>query len=116
MYDTKKLIGELSGAGIAIIWICYAILGAGSMLFLFIAIAVTILLGTLSGGFFALSNKENTTKEVIGWVLGAGIGVVWIGYALLGPGNMVFLVVAICLTILLGVLSGGLIKLSQNKS
>ena len=57
MYDVKKLIGEVSGACIAVIWICYGLLGAGSMVFLFVALAVTILLGTLSGGFYALSNK-----------------------------------------------------------
>jgi hypothetical protein len=114
MYDTKKLIGELSGAVIAVSWIVWALLFPGNMLGLFIALAITILLGTLSGGFFALSDKENTLKEVIGWVLGAGIAVVWIGYALLGAGDMVFLVVAISLTIVLGVLSGGLIKLSQS--
>ena len=55
-------------------------------------------------------------KEIIGWLLGASIAVVWIGYALLGPGNMVFLVVALALTILLGTLSGGLLALSKNKN
>ena len=53
-------------------------------------------------------------KEVIGWILGAAIAVVWISFALLGPGNMVFLVIAISLTILLGTLSGGLIALSKK--
>jgi len=55
-------------------------------------------------------------KTLVGELLGAAIPVVWISYALLGPGNMVFLVVAIALTILLGTLSGGLIKLSKNKT
>ena len=53
-------------------------------------------------------------KRLIGEMLGAAIAVVWISFALLGAGNMVFLVVAISLTILLGVLSGGLIKLSTK--
>jgi len=53
-------------------------------------------------------------KRLVGELLGAAIAVVWISYALLDPGNMVFLVVAISLTILLGVLSGGFIKLSKN--
>ncbi|NVM37347.1 MAG: hypothetical protein HWN81_17255 [Candidatus Lokiarchaeota archaeon] len=79
-----------------------------------VAISLTILLGVLSGGLIALSKKEIDYKEVIGWLLGASIAVVWIVYALLWPGDMVFLVVAISLTILLGVLSGGFIKLSSK--
>ena len=55
-------------------------------------------------------------KEVVGWVLGAAIAVAWISYALLGSGNMVFLVVALSFTILLGTLSGGLIALSTKKT
>ena len=114
LYNSKRLVGELLGAIIAVVWISYALLGSGNMVFLVVALAVTILLGTLSGGFIALSKKEIDYKETIGWLLGASIAVVWISYALLGPGNMVFLVVAISLTILLGVLSGGLIKLSAK--
>ena len=53
-------------------------------------------------------------KEVIGWVAGAAIAVVWISFALLSPGNMVLLVIAISLTILLGTISGGLIALSKK--
>ena len=114
MYNTKTLIGEILGAAIAIVWIAFAFLGAGNMLFLVVAISLTILLGTLSGGLIALSKKENTYKEVLGWFFGASIAVVWIAYALLDPSNMLFLVVAISLTILFGVISGGLIKLSSN--
>ena len=55
-------------------------------------------------------------KEVIGWLLGSAIGAVWIGFALLGAGNTVFLAVAISLTILLGVSSGGVIALSKKTS
>jgi len=60
-------------------------------------------------------------KEVIGWMLGASIGVVWISFALLysmlgyWEGRM-FLVAAISLTILLGTLSGGLLSLSGKKN
>ncbi|MGB5911727.1 MAG: hypothetical protein WBH31_11085 [Promethearchaeia archaeon] len=74
------------------------------------------MLGVSSGGVIALSKKKNDYKEVIGWLLGAAIAVAWISYALLGPGDMVFLVVAIALTILLGTLSGGLIALDKKKT
>jgi ABC-type Fe3+-siderophore transport system permease subunit len=114
LYNYKRLIGELSGATIAVVWISYALLGPGNMVFLVVAISLTILLGVLSGGLIGLSKKEIDYKEVVGWLLGATIAVVWISYALLGPGNMVFLVVAISLTILLGVLSSGLIALSKK--
>ena len=116
LYNSKTLIGELLGAAIAVVWIAFAFLGAGSTLFLVVAISLTILLGTLSGGLIALSKKEVDFKEVLGWLFGASIGVVWGAYALLDPSNMLFLVVAISLTIVFGVLSGGLIKLSaKNK-
>ena len=116
MYNVKTLIGEILGACIAIVWIAFALLGAGNMLFLVVAISLTILLGTLSGGLIALSKKENTLLEVLGWFFGACIGVVWIAFALLAPGNMIFLFVAIALTILFGVISGGFIKLSSKPS
>jgi len=116
LYNTKTLIGEILGALIAVVWIAFAFLGAWNMLFLVVAISLTILLGTLSGGLLALSKKEVGYKEVIGWLFGASIGVVWVAYAILDPSNMMFLVIAISLTILFGVLSGGLIKLSaKNK-
>ena len=108
------MVGELLGGSIAVVWIAFAFLGAGSMLFLVVAISLTILLGTLSGGLIAFSKKEIGYKEVLGWFFGASIAVVWIAYALLDPSNMLFLVVAISLTILFGVLSGGLLKLSSK--
>ena len=114
LYNSKTLIGELLGVAIAVVWISYALIGAGNMLFLVVAISLTILLGTISGGLIALSKKEVGYKEVLGWLFGASIGVVWVAYALLDPGNMMFLVVAISLTLVFGVLSGGLIKLSAN--
>jgi len=114
LYNYKRLVGELLGAAIAVVWISFAFLGAGNTMFLVVAISLTILFGTLTGGFFALSNKEIDYKEVIGWLFGAAIAVVWVSFALLGAGNMVFLVVAISLTIVFGVLSGGFIKLGAK--
>lgn len=114
MYNVKTLVGELLGAVIAVVWIAFALLGAGNMVFLVFAISVTILLGTLSGGLIALSKKEIDYKKVLSWLFGASIAVVWIAYAMLWPRDMVFLVVAISLTILFGVISGGLIKLSSK--
>jgi hypothetical protein len=66
LYNPKTLIGEFLGAAIPVVWICYAFLGAGNMLFLVVAISLTILLGTLSGGLIALSKKEIDYKEVLG--------------------------------------------------
>lgn len=114
MYNKKTLIGEILGALIAVVWISFALLGAGNMYFLTAAICLTILLGTLSGGLIAVSKKESDYKEILGWLFGASIGVVWIIYALLYPGSMIMLVVAISLSILFGVLSGGLIQLSSK--
>lgn len=51
-------------------------------------------------------------KKLAGEMLGATIPVVWIIWVLVGAGNLGGLAFAISLTILLGVLSGGLIKLS----
>jgi len=66
LYNYKRLVGELLGAAIAIVWICYALITPGNMVFLAVAISLTILLGVLSGGFLKLSkeDKESTkTKE-----------------------------------------------------
>lgn len=116
MYNAKTLIGEILGALIAVVWISFAFLGAGNTLFLVIAISLTILLGTLSGGLIALSKKEVDFKEALSWLFGAAIPVAWISYALLAPGDMLFLVIAISLTIIFGVISGGLVKLSSKNS
>ena len=113
MVDYKEVIGWLLGAVIAVVWISFALLGPGNMVFLVVAISLTILLGVSSGGLIALSKKKNDYKEVIGWLLGAVIAVVWISFALL-YGDTISLVVAISLTILLGTLSGGLIALSKK--
>ena len=113
MVDYKEVIGWLLGSAIGVVWISFALLGAGNRMFLAVAISLTILLGVSSGGVIALSKKTNNYKEVIGWLLGAAIGVVWISFALI-YGDTVSLVVAISLTILLGTSSGGLIALSNN--
>jgi len=114
LYNIKTLIGELLGAVIAVVWIAWALIWPGNMVGLVIAIDLTIFLGTLSGGLIALSKKEETLKEVLGWLFGAAIAVAWVTWALLYPGDMVGLVVAIALTIVFGTLSGGLMKLSSK--
>ena len=116
MYNYKRLVGELLGAAIAVAWISYALLGPGNMVFLVVAIDLTIILGTLSGGFIELSRNKIDYKELGGWLLGATIAVAWISWAILCPGNMVGLVVALALTIILGTLSGGLIALSKKNT
>ena len=54
MYNYKRLVGELLGASIPVVWISYALLRSGSLVFLVVAISLTILLGVLSGGFIKL--------------------------------------------------------------
>ena len=113
MYNNKRLIGELLGATIPVVWIIWALVGAGNVVGLAVAISLTILLGVSSGGVIALSKKTSNYKEVIGWVLGAAIAVAWINFALI-YGDTVSLAAAIILTILLGTLSGGFIALSNK--
>ncbi|UCC19478.1 MAG: hypothetical protein JSV62_15475, partial [Promethearchaeota archaeon] len=72
------------------------------------------LFGTASGGFIAISQDKASCKDVIGWLLGASIAVAWIIWALVTPGDMVGLVIALAITILFGTLSGGLIALSSK--
>ena len=56
-------------------------------------------------------------KEVIGALFGVLIGVVWLGYVLIGPGDIMFLFVAIALTMVFGTISGGLYSISaQSKN
>jgi hypothetical protein len=109
MVDSKKLIADLLGAVIAVAWVTWAILFPGNMLGLVIALAITILGGTLSGGLYGISANKNDYKEVLGWLLGASIGVAWITWALLCPGNMVGLVICIAISIIFGTLSGGVL-------
>jgi hypothetical protein len=126
MVDYKEVIGWVLGASIGVVWVAfgllYSMLGVfEGRVFLVVALSITILFGTLSGGFIELSKNKNNYKEVTGWVLGASIGVVWISFALLYSKlgfleGRVFLVVAIALTVLLGTLSGGFIELSKKES
>ena len=114
MVDYKEVIGWLFGAAIAVVWVAFALLGAGNMVFLVVAISLSILLGVSSGGFIELSKNQIDYKELIGWLLGSVVGIVWVAYGLLGPGDMVFLVAVISLTILLGTASGGFLALSKS--
>ena len=114
----KEVVGALLGAGIAVAWVSFALLGLlSNRMYLAIAIALTILLGTLSGMLYASSKEKVDWKQAVGALLGAAIAVVWVSFAITGLlSDMVFLVVAIALTILLGTLSGGLYALSaKNK-
>lgn len=63
MDNWKSIIGALLGALIAIVWIAYALINPGSMVFLVVAIGATILLGTLSGGLYGLAAKERKEKN-----------------------------------------------------
>jgi hypothetical protein len=58
LYNYKRLVGEIFGAAIAIVWVAFGILGAGDMLFLVVAISLTILFGVLSGGLIKLGSKD----------------------------------------------------------
>jgi hypothetical protein len=63
LYTYKMLLGQLFGAAIAVVWISWALLGAGNMVFLVVAISLTILLGILSGGLIKLSRTQENTKS-----------------------------------------------------
>jgi hypothetical protein len=116
LVDYKKIVGEMLGAVIAVAWIVWALLFPGNMVGLVVALAITILCGTLSGGLISVSANKIDYKEAVGWVLGAAIAVAWIAWAILCPGNMIGLVVALVITILFGTLSGALISQSKKKS
>jgi uncharacterized membrane protein YfcA len=112
----KEVVGALLGAGIAVVWVSFAILGFLSIgVYLAIALTLTIMLGTLSGMLYASSKEKVDWKQAVGALLGATIGAVWASFAVAGLlSDRVFLVVAIVLTILLGTLSGGLYALSAK--
>ena len=114
MDDWKQVVGALLGASIAVVWIVYALLFSWSILVLAIAISLTIFFGTVSGGLYAMSSGKYGWKETVGGLLGASIAIVWIDFALIWPGNMLVLVIAISVTILFGTLSGGLYALSKK--
>jgi len=116
LVDYKEVIGWMFGAVIAVAWIAWAIIAPGNMVGLVIALAITILCGTASGGLIALSHNKIEWKEALGWVLGATIAVAWISWALINPGDMLGLVIALVITILFGTASGGLIALSKKEA
>ena len=62
MENWKEVIGALLGVFIAVVWLAFAMIGFN----VFYAIALTMVLGTLSGGFYAVSaqnKKNNKNKE-----------------------------------------------------
>jgi hypothetical protein len=63
MNTWKEIIGALLGALIAVLWICYALIAPGSMIFLAVAIGGTIIIGTLSGGLYAMAKKEKANQN-----------------------------------------------------
>ena len=115
MENWKEIIGALLGACIAVVWVSFALLGLLSYrLYLAIGVGLSILLGTISGMLYASSKEKVGWKEAVGAVLGASIAVAWVSWALVIPGDMVGLVVAIAITIIFGTLSGGLYSLSEK--
>ena len=61
----KEVLGALFGVLIGVVWIGFALLGPNDMVFLFIAIALTMVFGTLSGGFYAMSYQEKKEGKLI---------------------------------------------------
>ncbi|MCK4284779.1 MAG: hypothetical protein KAX18_01200 [Candidatus Lokiarchaeota archaeon] len=62
MENWKEVIGALLGVFIAVVWLAFAMIGFN----VFYAIALTMVLGTLSGGFYTVSaqaKKNNNKKE-----------------------------------------------------
>ncbi|MFX1457405.1 MAG: hypothetical protein ACFFDB_18720 [Promethearchaeota archaeon] len=114
MVEYKEVIGWVFGASIAIAWVVWALITPGDMLGLVICISISIIFGVISGGLAAISQEKASYKEVLGWLLGASIAVTWVAWALLYPGSMVGLAVAIAISILFGTISGGLIALEEK--
>ncbi|MBY8988498.1 MAG: hypothetical protein KGD61_08585 [Candidatus Lokiarchaeota archaeon] len=54
MDNWKEVFGALSGVLIAIVWLAFAMIG----FHVFFAIALTLVLGVLAGGFYAISAQE----------------------------------------------------------
>ncbi len=53
MENWKEVVGALLGVFIAVVWLGCAMIGFN----VFYAIALTLVLGTLSGGFYGISAK-----------------------------------------------------------
>ncbi len=126
LVEFKEVIGWMLGASIAVVWLSFGLLSGmlGAVegrMFLVVAISLTILLGTGSGGLIALGQMKTDYKEIVGWMLGASIAVIWVSFGMLSGmlgafEGRLFLVIALASTILLGTASGGLIALSiKNK-
>ena len=54
MDNWKEVVGALLGVFIAVVWLGFALIGFN----LFYALALTMVLGTLSGGLYGISAKE----------------------------------------------------------
>ncbi len=62
LVEVLEVISWLAGASIAVVWTWFALIGVftvGSQMALFIAIAATIMLGTLIAGLLALSRRKS---------------------------------------------------------
>ena len=59
MDNWKEIIGALLGVFIAVVWLAFAMIG----FHVYYAIALTMILGTLSGGFYALSAKQKENNK-----------------------------------------------------
>ena len=58
MENWKEVIGALLGVLIAVVWLGFAMIGFP----VFYAIAFTLVLGVLSGGFYAVSVQDKKNK------------------------------------------------------
>lgn len=54
----KEVLGALFCVLIGVVWIGFALLGPSDMVILFYAIALTMVFGTLSSGFYVMSFQE----------------------------------------------------------
>ena len=63
--NNKRLIGELLGAAIAVVWVSWALLWPGDMVGLVIGISLTIVFGTISGGLLKLSKNNNESVKTL---------------------------------------------------
>jgi len=57
MDNWKEVTGALLGVLIAVVWLAFAMIG----FHVFFAIALTLVLGVLAGGFYGVSAKEKKT-------------------------------------------------------
>ena len=57
----KEVVGALLGVFIAVVWLAFAMIGFN----VFFAIALTLVLGTLSGGLYGISKKAKQSAKTI---------------------------------------------------